>query len=241
MVRTLFVRGLLAGLVAGLAAGVFAYFVGEPYIASAIAIEEAASHAVGEVHEHAEELVSRGGQQFGLFLATSLYGLALGGLFGLVYAAVRGRIGSRSEPTLAVTLSGAAFVAIVLVPFLKYPASPPAVGDPATIDQRTMLYLVALAIGILAVTASVLAHRKLTGAGAWLAGGVTFVLPVVAAWALLPAIEEVPGDFPATLLWNFRVASLGTQAVFWATLGACYAYATHRTTRPARQADLESV
>jgi predicted cobalt transporter CbtA len=232
MVRTFFVRGLLAGLVAGLAAGVFAFFVGEPYIASAIAIEEAAAHAAGATHEHAEELVSRGGQRFGLFLAAALYGVALGGLFGLAFAALRGRIGSRSDSVLAAGLSGAAFVAVVVVPFLKYPANPPAVGNPDTIGQRTTLYLVAVAIGLLAVAASALAHRKFTGPAAWPAAGAAFVLPVAAAWMTLPTMDEVQAGFPATLLWNFRVASFGTQAVFWFALGAAYAYAAHRENRP---------
>lgn len=96
MIRTLFLRGLVAGLIAGLAAGVFAFAFGEPLIDRAIAVE-AASEPAG----HAEEaLVSRDGQRIGLFLATGIYGLALGGLFGLVFAFARGRI--RGSPRLSV-------------------------------------------------------------------------------------------------------------------------------------------
>ncbi|MFF5246796.1 CbtA family protein [Streptosporangium sp. NPDC000095] len=243
MISKLIVRGLVAGLLAGLLAAVFAYTVGEPRIDQAIALEEAAAAASSAephddtgtaAHSHDDEeeaLVSRDGQRFGLFLALGLYGLAIGGLFSLVYAAVRGRAGPRSEPVLAVTLAAAAFTSVVLIPFMKYPANPPAVGDPETIDQRTVLYLVAVAIGILAVAAGTAAHRYASRSEPWvrwLSAGAAFLVPVVAAWILLPEISEVPQGFPADLLWDFRIASIGTQAVFWAGVGALFAFAARR-------------
>ncbi|WP_084780208.1 CbtA family protein [Planobispora rosea] len=262
MITRLLVRGMLAGLLAGLLAAVFAYAVGEPQIERAIALEEAAaagsdapagggghshagapaedhSHAgtSGGGHSHGEgALVSRGGQRFGLFLALALYGVALGGLFALVYAAVRGRAGPRSAPVLAAVLAATAFATVVLVPFLKYPANPPAVGDPETINQRTVLYLVAVAIGILAAAAGTAAHRLAAGSDSalrWAAAGAATLLPVAAAWIFLPEIAEVPAGFPADLLWDFRIASLGTQAVFWLGVGTLFALAVReRTTAP---------
>ncbi|WP_329423956.1 CbtA family protein [Streptosporangium sp. NBC_01495] len=243
MITKLIVRGLVVGLLAGLLAAVFAYTVGEPRIDQAIALEEAAAAAAAPAeshddtgtaaHSHDEEeaLVSRDGQRFGLFLALGLYGLAVGGLFSLVYAAVRGRAGPRSEPVLAVTLAAAAFTAVVLIPFVKYPANPPAVGDPETINQRTVLYLVAVVIGILAVAAGVATHRYASRSEPWvrwLSAGAALLVPVVAAWILLPEISEVPRGFPADLLWDFRVASIGTQVVFWAGVGALFAFAARR-------------
>ncbi|MGV9777012.1 CbtA family protein [Streptosporangium sp. NPDC003464] len=243
MIIKLIVRGMLVGLLAGLIAAAFAYTVGEPRIDQAIALEEAAaapatgSHSHGEAapagHSHGEDeaLVSRDGQRFGLFLALGLYGLAVGGLFALAYAALRGRAGPRSEPALAVTLAAAAFTAIVLVPFLKYPANPPAVGDPETINQRTVLYLVAVAIGILSVAAGAATHRYADRSEPWLrwaAAGAAVLIPVAAAWILLPEISEVPQGFPADLLWDFRIASIGTQAVFWLGVGALFAFAARR-------------
>ncbi|MFF5205514.1 CbtA family protein [Streptosporangium sp. NPDC000396] len=244
MIVKLLVRGMLVGLIAGLLAAAFAYTVGEPRIDQAIALEEAAaaaspagshSHEAAEPAEHShddgEELVSRNGQRFGLFLALALYGLAVGGLFALAYAAVRGRVGPASEPALAITLAAAAFTAIVLVPFVKYPANPPAVGDPETIDQRTVLYLVAVAIGILAVAAGTATYRYVSQSEPWLrwlAAGAAVLVPVAAAWILLPKINEVPKGFPADLLWDFRIASIGTQAVFWLGVGALFAFAARK-------------
>ncbi|MGJ6961784.1 CbtA family protein [Streptosporangium sp. G11] len=243
MITKLIVRGLVVGLLAGLLAAVFAYTVGEPRIDQAIALEEAAaaaaapaeSHddteAAAHSHDGEEALVSRDGQRFGLFLALGLYGLAVGGLFSLVYAAVRGRAGPRSEPVLAVSLAAAAFTSVVLIPFVKYPANPPAVGDPETINQRTVLYLVAVVIGILAVAAGIAAYRYASRSEPWvrwLSAGAAVLIPVVAAWILLPEISEVPQGFPADLLWDFRVASIGTQVVFWAGVGALFAFAARR-------------
>ena len=102
--RTLLLRGLLAGLIAGLLGGVVAFALGEPHVQAAIEIEESAApaepdHHVGETapHDHSAEaaepeghshgddaLVSRTGQRFGLFLATTLAGLALGATFAVV-------------------------------------------------------------------------------------------------------------------------------------------------------------
>lgn len=236
MVRTLVVRGLLVGLLAGLIAGTFAFFFGEPHIESAIALEEAAPPSHGTPHSHGEEaVVSRPGQKAGLFLATGLYGLAVGGVFSLVFAGLRGRVGPRSEGGLALAAAGTAFVAVILLPFLKYPANPPAVGDPETITGRTVLYVVMVLVGLAATAVAVGAARRVTG-DPWLRGAVvtaSFLVPVIAAWLLLPGVDEVPDGFPATLLWEFRLASLGTQLVFWSAFGVLFGWVSERASRPA--------
>ncbi|GAA2214036.1 CbtA family protein [Nonomuraea monospora] len=239
MVRILLVRGLLVGLLAGIVAGGFAFVFGEPQVDGAIAVEEAAasehSHGADEAaasHDHGEEaVVSRPVQKAGLFLATGLYGLAVGGVFALVFAGLRGRVGPRSDGRLALAAAGTAFTAVVLVPFLKYPANPPAVGDPDTINGRTLLYVVIVLVGLAATAIAIATARRIVSANPWVrwvsaAGG--FLVPVVAAWVLLPAVDEVPDGFPATLLWEFRLASLGTQLVFWAAFGVLFGWVSDR-------------
>jgi predicted cobalt transporter CbtA len=39
------------------------------------------------------------------------------------------------------------------------------------------------------------------------------------------------GEFPSGLLWDFRVASFGTQLVFWAALGAVFGLLGERAAR----------
>ena len=53
-------RGMAAGLLAGLFAGLFAFFVGEPILDRAIALEEAPGGA------HHEEIFSRSTQKVGV-------------------------------------------------------------------------------------------------------------------------------------------------------------------------------
>ena len=249
MIRTLLVRGLLLGLLAGLVAGAFAFVVGEPQVDRAIALEEAAA-AAGEGaaghghddaagHSHGDAaVVSRPAQKAGLFLATGLYGLAVGGIFALVYAGLRGRVGPRHDGLLALVAAGTAFVAVILVPFLKYPANPPAVGDPETINSRTLLYVVMILVG-LAATAIAVATARRAGPDPWqrwTMAVAAFLVPVIAAWLLLPPVNEVPEGFPATLLWEFRLASLGTQFVFWSAFGLLFGWVTDRVARRAATA-----
>ncbi|MEU4287446.1 CbtA family protein [Kribbella sp. NPDC026596] len=239
---SLLVRGLIVGLFAGLLAGTFAYVMGEPRVDAAIAIEEAGAahtHDHGDSTEPAAEeepLVSREGQKAGLFLATSLYGVALGGMFAVGFTLLRRKLRTENDAYAALGLAAAGFVGMVLVPFLKYPPNPPAVGDPDTITRRTVTYLLTLVIGLLAVWAGVAASRWAERYGdlARLAGGVIgFLVTIVAAYLILPRINEVPETFPATLLWQFRFASLGTQATLWLLLGFGYAATVDR--RLARQ------
>jgi hypothetical protein len=226
-------RGLLAGLIAGLLAGVFGYAFGEPKVDAAIAIEQATAdaeaHAAGgeEAHSHGDDaLVSREGQKGGLFLATGLYGVAMGGLLATAYTLLRRRLRTTDDSRAALGLAGAALLGLVLVPFVKYPPNPPAVGDPATIDQRTVSYLSIVVIGLVAVWAGVLGSRSVRAAAPeWLrlsAGLGAFLLVVVVGYVLLPNIDEVPDTFPPSLLWNFRVTSLGTQLTLWVSLAVAF-------------------
>lgn len=46
----------------------------------------------------------------------------------------------------AALLAVIGFVALILVPQIKYPAKPPAIGDPATIGLQTELYFTMIAL-----------------------------------------------------------------------------------------------
>jgi predicted cobalt transporter CbtA len=235
--RTLLVRGMIVGAVAGVAAFLFAYLFGEGPINDAIAFEEAhaAPLAPGE-HEH--ELVSRTVQStIGLATASVVYGVALGGLFAIAVAVTLGRIGRISARATAGLVALAGFVGVALVPFLKYPANPPATGNPDSLQQRTGLYFLMLVIGVAAVIGAIVVSRQLQPRfGTWnatIAGTVGAAVVVGIAVALLPAVNEVPDGFAPVLLWQCRLASLGTQAVMWSTLGLLFGYLTERSERTA--------
>lgn len=229
MVRTLLIRGMLVGILAGALAAGFAYLFGEPQIDLAIAFEDHA--AAGAAAE--PELVSRTVQStLGLLTGIVVIGAALGGLFGLAFAYAHGRLGRWSPSVTAMVLAAAGFVVLVLVPQLKYPANPPAVGSAETIGARTAFYFLMLALSLAVALASLGVGRQLVARlGAWnaaLCGIALYAVAMAGVMLALPAINEVPTDFSADLLWNFRAASVGIGAVLWATLGAGFGVLTQR-------------
>ena len=236
MVGRLILRGLLCGLVAGLLAFGFARAFGEPLVDRAIAFEAAAAQARGEAPEPA--IVSRETQAgLGLFTATLVVGTALGGLFALVFALLHGRLGGAGARETAALLAAAAFVTLVLVPMLKYPANPPAIGAPGTIGLRTALYFELIAVSLAAAALSGALARWLASPwGLWnanVAGLALFVALAASAVWLMPAVDEVPEHFSAVLLWRFRLASLGLQAVLWSVIGLGFGALAHRVVGPA--------
>lgn len=249
MIGSLLLRGMLAGVMAGLLAFGFARIFGEPQVDRAIAFEEMMTQHehehVGQqpmAHHHdgdeagaaeEEELVSRQVQStLGLLVGVIVYSTGLGGLFALAFAVAYGRVGSLSPQALAALLAGAAFLAVYLVPSLKYPANPPAVGNPDTIGYRTALYFVMVAYSIAAMVVTTSIGRKLVARlGRWngaLLSGAVFIVIIAVGQVLLPDINEVPSEFPAVVLWQFRLASLGTQVVLWGGIGLIFGYLVER-------------
>ena len=237
--RAFLLRGLLAGLIAGVAAFAVAYVGGEPSIRSAIALEESAPAPADHSHEEPGTEVPRALQStVGLLTGTVVAGSTLGGLVGVLSALALGRLGGLSPRASTLSVTAIGFVAVFLVPFVAYPPNPPAVGSGETIGLRTALYFSTMAIGVVAAVVAVLTGRRLAGRiGGWYAavaaaGG--FVAVVGVAVALLPVVDEVPADFPATVLYAFRMASLATQLALWSVLGVVLAELVHRLTAGAQ-------
>jgi hypothetical protein len=226
VLRNLLICGLVAGACAGVLATGFAELAGEPSINGAISFESRHAAAAGDAPGH--ELVSRGVQStVGLLTAAVVYGLALGGLFALAFGYVYGRVARTSPRSTALSLAASAFVVIFLVPFIKYPAVPPGVGNPDTIGYRTLLLASMIGSSLLAAVVAVRLRRaasaRVTPEGATAIAGVVYVAIVAAAAVAMPAVNEVPRAFPATTLWEFRQASVGMNGVLWATIGVVFA------------------
>jgi hypothetical protein len=222
---------MLVGLLAGLLAFAFARLVGEPEVERAIAFETRIDQARGEAPE--PEMVSRGVQKsFGLLTGVVVYGTAIGGLFGLVFAFAYGRIGITDPRTLSAVLAAMGFVAIVLIPTLKYPANPPSVGNPETIGVRTAAFFLLIVFSIAAMVLALQLRRSLSiRLGIWnssiLAAALFLLIMGIVSYAL-PVVDEVPAGFPVTLMWRFRVAAVGIQGIMWATLGIAFGWLTER-------------
>jgi hypothetical protein len=231
--RNFLIRGLLAGFIASLFSFGIAYSIGEPQVDAAIAVEEqphAEPHqhpeAPAEAHTHSHEggtVVSRAHQStLGLATGIIAVGTALGGVIGLAAAFAVGRLGGLRPSQSTAVVAAIGYVSFSLVPFLKYPATPPAVGKAETIGDRTLYYFIVQGIAILAAVAAVLIARKvLDRLGVYRtvlvsAGG--FVLVAVVMAVAMPTVNEL-GDFPADTLWSFRLASFLTNLTLWGGIG----------------------
>jgi len=239
--RSLLIRGMLVGLVAGIAAFGSARWKGEPAVREAIAFE---SYVEYDVHHEAPEqdLVSRSVQDSaGLGTGAILYGVAMGGIFALVFTVAYGRIGLQTARGTAALLGLLAFVGLCVVPMLKYPPNPPAIGQDDTIGKRTVLYLVMLLLSVAAIVVAFVLRRRLVGrVGGWnatLLVAAGYLVAMGLCYLLLPGINEVPQQaipgvvdavtdggvtFPPSVLWNFRVASVGVQVVMWTTIALAF-------------------
>jgi hypothetical protein len=227
---------MLAGVIAGILVFVFAYTFGEPLVDQAIAFEEAAAQAAGETAE--PELVSRATQAgLGLFTGVMTYAIAVGGLFALAFAFVHGRFSRLGARGTAAVIALAAFVAIVLVPAIKYPANPPAVGNPDTIGVRTEVFFLMIVVSVASLIAAVALARNLSArVGIWNAAifaGAAYLVFIGLVQYLLPPINEVPENYSAMVLWRFRTASLGMHAILWAALGIVFGVLAEKRLRPA--------
>ncbi len=227
----LLLRGMLAGLLAGFLAFGFAKVFGEPQVDRAIGFEEQLAKAKGEPEE--AEIVSREVQaSIGLFTGVTVVGTAMGGLFALAFAFVNGRLVRLPPRTATLVLAALGFIAIYIVPDLKYPANPPSVGAPETIGYRTQLDFGMIAFSLAALAIAISAGRQFAAKfgtlNATLIGaGIYIVLASIAGY-MLPPINEVPQGFPADLLWNFRIVSFGIQGILWTAIALIFGASLER-------------
>jgi hypothetical protein len=267
--QKLVLRGLLAGALAGLVTFLFARVFAEPVIQKAIHYEDARDAAQDALNksagheEHAEVFTRTVQANLGLGAGLILFGAAMGVLFSIAYVVCLGRVGRLQPRTISLAVAGGAFLALYLVPFLKYPANPPSIGHPDTIKQRGALYLVMVGASVVLLVAAIAFGRWLTRRyTAWtstLLAAAAFVLVAgVVAW-LMPSYGDLafnqanfPGQstetprplkdaaghivfpgFPADVLFQFRLYSVAAQLVLWGVLGLVFAPLAERVVRPA--------
>ncbi|HKC74175.1 MAG TPA: CbtA family protein [Chloroflexota bacterium] len=221
-------RGVVCGLLAGLLAGFVALVVVEPTIDRAVALE--AQRSIAATGSMPMDIFSRPIQHLGLLVAMGLIGTALGGLFGIVFFAVSGGRTDASPWERALRVGGAFFVGFFLVPFVRYPANPPGVGLPSTISQRSAAHFLATLLGLGAIWACWRMARWLQQRGVsqpirQTAAALVFLTLIGGGYALLPNAND-PVRVPASLLWNFRLFSLATQALLWGGLAAGFGFWT---------------
>jgi hypothetical protein len=156
----------------------------------------------------------------------------MGALFAVAYCVVYGRVGNLSPRLLSVLLAAGMFLSLYVIPFLKYPASPPAVSLDETIRQRTLLYLMMVVLSVVLLAGAVwLGRNLLERFGAWsasLIAAAAYIVGIAVVMIVLPTIDEMPDGFPAQVLYEFRLYSLGTQLVLWTVIAVVFGSTVQR-------------
>jgi predicted cobalt transporter CbtA len=271
MEKRIILRGLLAGAVAGLLAFVFARIFAEPVINKAISYENGRDAAQAVLDKAAgltpaaagPDIFSRTVQaNIGIGVGMIAFGTAMGGLFAVAYLLCLGRVGRIQPRTLALLVTLGGFLGFYLVPFIKYPANPPAIGHPETIRDRGLLYLTMVACSIVFLATAVwLGQRLKARFGNWnatLLVALAFAVAIGIVMAVLPAVGHLPANvreygnqatetplpltnaqgtivypgFPADVLFSFRLYSVAAQLILWATIGLVFGPLAERLLRP---------
>lgn len=216
--RNLIVIALVAGSIGGLVHAAASLAITGPYIDAAIGLETRMMLESGEAQDSLEFWESldsyRAWQRQGLVLASIIHGISFASLLSIAYVLCRGRL--PGGPVVGAVLLGAVMWAVLfMVPFLKYPASLPGVGDPETIGARTALYVGFVAVSGIAAAVAWLASRP-TGRVRLPTAITGYVAVMAVAFVLFPAAQS--GGAPPDLEAGFHVASVAGVSSLWASM-----------------------
>ena len=219
---------LLSGALAGTILGLVNQGIVEPYISSAIDLENQAAEEQGEIINPSEFTAYRIWQRTGSIAAGAVLGTSLGALFGIVFAYGRQMLPGSTNLKKTLVLAGVMWLALYLIPALKYPANPPAVGDPETIYLRQGLYLAIITISGLAALGLGVAYKKMPEKSRKFLAPAIYAAIVATAFFALPANPDAM-NAPMDLVNGFRMASGATMTMFWFMLGAILGVLWDRT------------
>lgn len=212
---------LVSGAIAGTILGLINQILVEPYIDQAVAIEVQNTVASGESVDVDELAQYRLWQKGGAIVAGTILGTSISALFGIVYIYSRDSLPGSNNKKKGLILAGIMFFVIFLIPALKYPANPPAVGDPGTIVYRGSLYIGMLVISGFTALGVAILYRSL---GQTRRESRKIIVPTAYAVIIALAFVVLPTNpdeitISSNLLMNFRIVSTITIGIFWGILG----------------------
>ena len=212
---------LVSGALAGLVHGTINFALVEPYLDQAIGLENESLFASGEAEDTlefwAEYESYRIWQKSGQVLAGVILGLAMGSLFGIVYALSRNSLPGKNDVTKSVILAGIMWLTIYIIPFLKYPANPPTVGDGETVMLRAILYVSFIVLSGIGVVIFYKLSRKLQSNKKYF-GLIGYIVFISVIFFVMP---ENPDEVnaPINLVNEFRLMSVLGVSSFWLSVG----------------------
>ena len=218
---TFIVIVLVSGAIAGFVHGTINFALVEPYLDQAIGLENESLFASGEAEDTlefwAEYESYRIWQKSGQILAGVILGLAMGSLFGIVYALSRNSLPGKNDVTKSVILAGIMWLTIYIIPFLKYPANPPTVGDGETVMLRAILYVSFIALSGIGVVIFYKLSQKLQNNKKYF-GLFGYIIFIIILFLVMP---ENPDEVtaPMNLVNEFRFMSVLGVSSFWLSVG----------------------
>lgn len=228
---------IIAGLMAGAITAGFHTLVLERFIERAIALEELASQAHGQAAE--EPVVDRSTQRWGLVLGFILLGAVYGLFFGLlVYFSQPLWPATWSQTRYGLFLASLLGWSVALLPFLKYPANPPGVGDPETIWYRQGLYFGFIGLSAAGTALAVGLHNWVQRSeqlssrthNIWALPLLGYGIYAAIVYLAMPANPD-PVEMPGDIVWPFRVVSFVGHILFWAIMGVAFGWFSQGVSR----------
>lgn len=212
---------LSSGVIAGIILAFLNLGIVEPTIDKAIALEVQKQVSAGENVNMSELIDYRYWQKAGAFAGGAIYGAGLAALFGVIFVFARNKLPGKNNKQKAIFLAGIMWFVLFLMVALKYPANPPAVGDPETIYYRETLYIGYIMIsGLAALGMSVI----------WIKTRINskkIIIPLMYAAIMVTAYVIMPPnpdkiEISMDLIQTFRVLTAITIGVFWGILGIMF-------------------
>ncbi len=212
---------LSSGVIAGIILAFLNLGIVEPTIDKAIALEVQKQVSSGENVNMSELIDYRYWQKAGAFAGGAIYGAGLAALFGVIFVFTRNKLPGKNNKQKAIFLAGIMWFVLFLMVALKYPANPPAVGDPETIYYRETLYVGYIMIsGLAALGMSVI----------WIKTRINskkIIIPLMYAAIMVTAYAVMPSnpdkiEISMDLIQTFRVLTATTIGVFWGILGIIF-------------------
>lgn len=213
---------LLAGAIAGTILGAINQVAVEPYIDYAVELEMQNTNQSSQIINSAEFTSYRLWQRGGEMLAGTILGLSIGSLFGIVFAYTHNSVPGSNNKKKALIVAGIMWFVLFLIPALKYPANPPAVGDPETIYYRQSLYVAFLVISGFSALGLAFLYRKMGALNIKKAIiPAAYAAIISGAYLAMPANPD-PINAPMDLVMGFRITSAITISMFWGLLGVIF-------------------
>lgn len=220
---TFIVITLFSGAIAGALLGLINQSIVEPFIDKAIGIETQREINAGNIIDTIQQSQYRIWQKEGEIVAATIMGTSLSALFGVVFVYSRNSLPGLDNAKKALILAGVMFLVLFLVPALKYPANPPAVGNPSTIYYRESLFIGFIAISGFSALVLALLYRKLGSDQSKrnIATPLVYAAIMVAAYLVFPPNPDKT-TIPMDLIVSFRTVSVFTIGIFWGLLGIIF-------------------